>query len=146
MRQILLNIVNNALKFTDQGEVRINLTCHSSVTARWFEILISDTGIGIPEDKLDSIFDKFRQADASMTRRYGGTGLGLAIARSLLLSMGGTISVSSKLGQGSTFNIEYPVAEELPTQFIPQADDCAYRNSPAGPSAAPANFRVLESV
>jgi signal transduction histidine kinase/DNA-binding response OmpR family regulator len=104
LRQILINLTGNAVKFTHSGEVL--LTVENAESGRPGEIAfaVSDTGIGIPADKLNSIFDQFTQADNSITREYGGTGLGLAISQRLVESMAGKLTVSSKLGEGSTFS------------------------------------------
>lgn len=111
IKQILTNICSNAIKFTEQGQV--------SLTAeRVFDpdrgidnvrLIVSDTGIGIPENKMETLFDKFTQADASTTRKYGGTGLGLAITKNLVELMGGHITVSSEEGKGSTFTVTLPL-------------------------------------
>ena len=107
LRQVLLNIVGNAVKFTSKGEVVVHVTLepeHVGDDGRvWLNFAVSDTGIGIPQDKLAHVFEAFTQADASTTRRYGGTGLGLAIARRLVELMGGRLSVTSEEGRGSTF-------------------------------------------
>ncbi|MEM7427158.1 MAG: response regulator [Pseudomonadota bacterium] len=109
IRQILTNMVGNALKFTDKGHVLVDVGGARS-GARWnLHIQIEDTGIGIPQDKLDRIFDKFSQVDGSATRRHEGTGLGLSICKLLSECMGGDIGVHSKLGQGSTFWISVPL-------------------------------------
>jgi signal transduction histidine kinase/CheY-like chemotaxis protein len=104
LRQILLNLASNAVKFTEQGEVvveaKLAFETKEMVTVR-FEV--RDTGIGIPEDRLSAIFEKFTQVDGSTTRRYGGTGLGLAISKRLVEMMGGEIGVESELGKGSDF-------------------------------------------
>ncbi len=104
LRQIVINLVGNALKFTDQGEVVLEVRCEQR-TADEVELLfqVRDTGIGIPADKLDRIFEAFEQADTSTTRRYGGTGLGLTITSRLIQLMGGRIWVESTLDKGSTF-------------------------------------------
>lgn len=104
LRQVLTNLVGNALKFTHRGEVAVT----ASVTGQVGEVVtlffeVRDTGIGIPRDKLDLLFQKFSQVDASRTRRYGGTGLGLALSKELVGLMGGTIGVESTHGQGSRF-------------------------------------------
>jgi len=108
LKQILINLINNAVKFTSQGEVflRVYLISQDQSTNNvklGFEV--QDTGIGIPEHKIESLFDAFTQVDASTTRRYGGTGLGLAICDRLVKLMGGEISVVSKAGEGSTFTV-----------------------------------------
>ncbi len=105
VRQILYNLVSNALKFTEQGEVRVSVARNDA----GLRLSVSDTGIGIPPARLTSLFQKFEQADASTTRRYGGTGLGLAICRELASLMGGTITAVSELDRGSTFVVTLPL-------------------------------------
>jgi signal transduction histidine kinase/ActR/RegA family two-component response regulator len=106
--QILNNLVSNALKFTAQGEVRVTIEGMGPGGRDGLRLSVSDTGIGIPADKLSALFEKFSQADGSNTRRYGGTGLGLAISRELARLMRGTIDVASVEGQGSTFTVVLP--------------------------------------
>ncbi|RMG01224.1 MAG: response regulator [Nitrospirae bacterium] len=105
IRQIIMNLVGNAIKFTEQGEVVVSIKKESEedriVTLK---CSVRDTGIGIPEEKLQTVFDKFSQADTSTTRRFGGTGLGLAISKNLIEMMGGSIWVESKVGEGTTFH------------------------------------------
>jgi len=114
LKQVLLNLANNAVKFTHEGEVKIRVRLENSSRDRVrIRIDISDTGIGIPDDKLNHIFNVFSQVDASMTRKYGGTGLGLAITRQLVSAMGGTIMVESEEGKGATFHFSL----ELPRQI-----------------------------
>ncbi len=103
LSQVVTNLIGNAIKFTQQGHILLKVRCLPDATDKLLEFCISDTGAGIPEDKLDSIFEAFSQVDASITRRFGGTGLGLAIVRNLVTLMGGTVSVESTLGVGSTF-------------------------------------------
>ncbi len=104
LRQVLINLVGNAVKFTDHGEVSIDIRKNPG-KRREIELCFSvrDTGIGIPEDKIDLIFDMFQQADESISRLHGGTGLGLTICRQLVTAMGGDIWVESNPGSGSTF-------------------------------------------
>ncbi len=106
LRQVLTNLVGNAVKFTERGTVRITVRCaqETDQPAR-IQFAISDTGIGIPADKLGKLFEPFTQLDGSATRRYGGTGLGLAISRRLARALGGDVEVSSRLGVGSTFTL-----------------------------------------
>lgn len=105
LRQILVNLVNNAVKFTDAGEVVVRINNMKQTNGRFqLHFAIQDTGIGIPADRLDSLFQSFSQIDSSMTRKYGGTGLGLAISKKLTQLMGGDMWVESSIGKGSTFN------------------------------------------
>ena len=108
LRQIILNLVGNAVKFTEHGEVKLTIRGASDVVTAddeyAFEFSVSDTGIGIQSDKKDLIFDTFQQADGSTTRKFGGTGLGLSISRKLVELMGGRLWVDSVYGRGSTFS------------------------------------------
>jgi PAS domain S-box-containing protein len=109
--QVITNLVGNAVKFTERGEVQVK-AWYEANTVR---ISVSDTGIGIPHDRLGSIFEAFSQADGSTSRRFGGTGLGLTITLELVKAMGGTVSVDSTLGRGSTFHVTLalePVASQ----------------------------------
>ena len=109
LRQVLLNLVSNAVKFTEKGEVGVTVRVDGDTGGRCeVRFDVSDTGIGIPEDVRERIFESFSQAEASTTRRFGGTGLGLAIARRLAELMGGTISLQSEVGRGSVFSIHIP--------------------------------------
>ena len=111
LRQIIINLCSNAIKFTDQGHVHVSIRCHPCDLANHEMICLAvrDSGIGIPADQIDSIFQKFVQADTSINRKYGGTGLGLAITKTLTEIMGGTISVASEPGVGSTFQVCIPL-------------------------------------
>ncbi len=107
IRQILTNLIGNAIKFTERGRVDVYVECLERTTsAATMAIAVEDTGIGIPADKLDLIFEKFTQADGSMSRRFGGTGLGLTIVKQLVETMGGSIQVESRLGAGSKFLVK----------------------------------------
>ncbi|MEM8714074.1 MAG: ATP-binding protein, partial [Planctomycetota bacterium] len=133
LRQIIQNLVNNAVKFTEEGTVSVGVGYegpaeHSELGALVVEV--ADTGIGIPEDRLESIFEQFQQAESSTTRRYGGSGLGLAIVRELAVLMGGSVSVTSELGEGSTFLVRVPVpraerAHSLTGSSLPPQDPWA---------------------
>ena len=119
LRQVLLNLLSNAVKFTDKGEVVVVVDAEPLQLGSYrLELAVRDTGIGIPQDRMDRLFTSFSQVDASTTRRYGGTGLGLAISKRLVELMGGTISVESEEGVGSTFRIELTVnAAEVPARI-----------------------------
>jgi two-component system sensor histidine kinase/response regulator len=105
LRQIVVNLVGNAIKFADQGEVVLKVTREAQEGENLLlHFAVVDTGIGIPKEKLATIFEPFTQADASTTRKYGGTGLGLTITSRLVGMMGGKIWVESEVGQGSEFH------------------------------------------
>ncbi|MDA1054038.1 MAG: PAS domain-containing protein [Planctomycetota bacterium] len=115
LRQIVVNLVGNAIKFTETGEVVVDVRCMvKTADIAKCHITVRDTGIGIPEEKLASIFDEFEQVDSSTTRRFGGTGLGLAISSRLVGLMGGKIWVESTVDQGSEFhfNVEFALGDE----------------------------------
>jgi PAS domain S-box-containing protein len=111
IRQILINLIDNAIKFTDQGSIVVRAILEVRADDLFFTCLIEDSGIGIGKDRLPFIFESFTQADASTTRRFGGTGLGLAICKQLVELMGGTISVDSTLGVGSTFSFNITLGQ-----------------------------------
>ncbi len=144
LRQILLNLIGNSIKFTPQGsiEVIVSLTTGSEYRyinreERYIDFAVKDTGIGIPENKLEEIFESFTQADNSVFRKYGGTGLGLSISKQLVKMMQGDIKVESKVGEGTTFSFilplvpgsppscedEYTIDSETVTQRILIAED-----------------------
>jgi len=122
LNQILINLISNALKFTHEGQININcqLEKKSSKTQQ-IKLEVTDTGIGIPSDKLTKIFESFSQADASVTRKYGGTGLGLTIVKQLVELQKGTIKVSSVEDKGTTFTIEIPYAIGSATEIEEKA-------------------------
>ncbi len=106
LKQIVLNLLTNAVKFTEQGRVELALDAAPGPDGVALSILVGDTGVGIPADELDHIFNSFYQIDGTMTRKFGGAGLGLAITRKLVDAMGGTIGVSSEVGVGSVFRVD----------------------------------------
>jgi signal transduction histidine kinase len=115
IRQVVLNLVSNALKFTEKGGVTIR--CETLDRYDLLRVSVQDTGIGISPAALDYIFEAFRQADGSTTRRFGGTGLGLTIARKLIELQHGEVAVESLVGQGSTFSFTLPIAAPIPVQI-----------------------------
>ena len=124
LRQVLVNLLSNAVKFTDQGGADIQVNGIPTENDRYhLHFMVKDSGIGIPEDRIDQLFEAFSQLDASVTRRYGGTGLGLAISRELVDMMGGRIWVESQAGSGSTFQftVTLPIAEE--EQMLAEEED-----------------------
>ncbi len=138
LRQVVTNLVGNAIKFTDRGEV--------VVTERWLpaeggrgarlEVRVSDSGVGIPQDRLESIFEPFVQADSSTTRKYGGTGLGLAIARRFARAMGGDVVASSEPGRGSTFTVTIDPGPGADGAMLAPEQALAERTSEAGAAHA----------
>jgi len=138
LRQILTNLAGNAIKFTDKGEIVIKVSCESvNDSETLIHFSVRDTGIGIPQDKLTVLFNKFTQADTSTTRKYGGTGLGLAISAQLTKALGGKLQVKSKEGEGTEFwfdirflkqankkNISYPV-QDMAGMHVLVVDDNA---------------------
>ncbi len=140
LRQILINLVGNAVKFTEVGEVVVSVDATPAEDGRHLvHFAVRDTGIGIPADRIDSLFESFTQVDASTTRRYGGTGLGLAISKRLAEQMGGSMWVESEPGVGSTFHYtiaaegapapvrtaEKPAQQQLPGRRLLVVDDNA---------------------
>ncbi|WP_280155162.1 ATP-binding protein [Piscinibacter sp. XHJ-5] len=112
LRQLLVNLLHNALKFTERGRVDVHTAVvEDAPDTMRLRFEVRDTGIGIAPAQLDTVFDAFTQADASTTRRHGGSGLGLAIVRDIARLMGGTVGVHSRLGEGSTFWLELPLAK-----------------------------------
>ena len=119
LRQVALNFLSNAVKFTTSGTVRLDVT----TAGDRLRLAVTDSGIGIAPDKIDTLFDRFTQADASTTRVYGGTGLGLAISQRLIEMMGGEIGADSRPGEGSTFWFEVPMHEAVAGVEAAGADD-----------------------
>ena len=120
LRQIIFNLLSNALKFTKAGRVALRVDVDGEGR---LQIAVSDSGIGIPADKMEAIFESFRQADAGTTRQFGGTGLGLAICRNLARAMGGDVSVRSVVGQGATFTLSLPFVPAAAPSVEPDRED-----------------------
>jgi signal transduction histidine kinase len=115
LKQILLNLISNACKFTKEGEIKLTITSHHKNRVEYIQFEVSDTGIGIPDDKIATLFDSFTQVDSTTTKKFGGTGLGLAISRRYAQTMGGDIQAESKKNIGSKFILTMPLrfADEL---------------------------------
>ncbi len=145
LQQVLTNMAGNAIKFTHEGHVQVKVECNEGSSGLMrFRVSVKDTGIGIPEDKLDDIFDKFTQADTSMTRRYGGSGLGLAICKQLIALMGGEIGVESRAGIGSEFwfTLDMPVVSQTPPEEIPKTTT-VWRKVPGQPHILVAEDNIV---
>ncbi len=131
IRQVILNLCSNAIKFTSSGRIEIIVKCETTrlPDTDAISLIVKDTGIGIAEDKIDAIFQKFTQADSSINRKFGGTGLGLAITKTLVELMQGTIQVESAPGKGSAFTVYLPLkvadrieVKDATTSLRPAAD------------------------
>lgn len=145
IRQCLVNLVSNAIKFTSEGHVFVNVYIQHTEDSDYIRFDVEDTGIGIPEDKIQSIFEAFTQADGSTTRKFGGTGLGLTITRQLVQLLGGTIEVRSEVGKGTVFSILFPsgvnVAEQPVMNRYQLSESLAREEKPA--PEGPVSGRIL---
>jgi CheY-like chemotaxis protein/two-component sensor histidine kinase len=128
LRQSLLNLLSNAAKFTHEGTITLRVQRNTRADGDWLTFSVSDTGIGIPSDQLQHVFEEFSQADSSTTRDYGGTGLGLPISRRFCRLLGGDLTLSSSAGEGSTFTIRVPAqlpgtGIKAPVEAVPAKTD-----------------------
>ena len=165
VRQALFNLLSNAAKFTHQGEIGLSVTAQPYGGADGVRMAVSDSGIGIPADKIEHVFEEFSQADQTTTRHYGGTGLGLPISRRFCRMMKGDITVESTPGEGSTFTIHLPLdvegagkaaaAEEAPAAVVPEpgaervvlvVDDDAHALDLLGRTLQGAGLRVVTAA
>ena len=142
LQQVLMNLVGNAIKFTDSGSVNVRARCvEAHASGVTIEFQVSDTGIGIHPRQHAAIFEPFRQADSSTTRRHGGSGLGLAVCAQLTQAMGGSIAVESTPGQGSTFTVILPFEEPVAQETQPS---CVVADPPADPDMISARVLIVE--
>ena len=118
LTQILSNLLSNAAKFTSKGNIILNVQKSREPNGEWLNFWVTDNGIGMTEDQQKKVFDSFAQADASITRKFGGTGLGLSISQHLSKLLGGSISVISSPGQGSTFRLKLPLTRQVETKKV----------------------------
>jgi CheY-like chemotaxis protein len=151
LQQVLRNLLSNAFKFTSEGEVNLDITRGNSPGTIAFSV--TDTGIGISEDKLEIIFEAFQQADGTTSRRYGGTGLGLSISRDIARLLGGEVQAASRPGEGSTFTLILPADyDDSDARRAAAAGDGDARRRPLDPpgifteSAAPAEDNQLDAT
>ncbi len=139
VRQSLFNLLSNAAKFTHEGEIRLSVRGEPVNDAPGIHLTVADTGIGIPPEKVEHVFEEFSQADETTTRDYGGTGLGLPISRRFCRMMGGDITLESRMGEGSTFTIYLPLRVEAPAKDA----ELAATSAEEAAAAAGADERVV---
>jgi two-component system, sensor histidine kinase len=137
LRQIVSNLLSNAIKFTEEGEVTLRWDCHQDGEAVALQVRITDTGMGIPADRMQHLFQPFSQAESSTTRRFGGTGLGLAICARLAEAMGGVIEATSSPGSGTSMSLMLRLPPGEPPQAAPLPE------APAPTMTAVGNLRIL---
>ena len=142
LEQVLKNLLSNAIKFTEQGSVTLRM---GSAASDALEFRVIDTGIGIAESQREAIFEAFRQADGTISRRFGGTGLGLSISRELVRLLGGTIRLESKPGKGSTFIVSLPATYD-PAAVEPREPAQVRENAPGAPTPPPPSATALKVV
>ena len=124
VRQSLLNLLSNAAKFTREGKITLSARREARAAGEWFVLSVADTGIGVPTEQLENVFEEFSQADAATTREYGGTGLGLPITKRFCGMMGGRIDAESRIGVGTTFTIHLPVDVDEAADVVAGAKAC----------------------
>ncbi|MFH1135232.1 MAG: ATP-binding protein [Pseudomonadota bacterium] len=145
LHQVLFNLIGNAIKFTEKGEVKVDAAAENSTPDKIeVHFTVEDTGIGIPAPKQLEIFDPFTQADSSTTRLYGGTGLGLAISRKLVETMGGVIWVESEEGRGSVFHFTAPFTKISPQESLRPSPPGAVNPAPAAAKTSPILVLLVE--
>ena len=152
LRQILFNLLDNALKFTSAGEVALTVSAPPGGDGRWVTFEVRDTGVGFSQDDVERLFQRFEQADSSITRQFGGSGLGLSVTRALVERMGGHIEARSAPGEGAVFAIDLPLAvrpEASPASVPPTADPVCDGHGPLRVLLAedhPTNRKIVELI
>ncbi|THF80735.1 ATP-binding protein [Cohnella fermenti] len=141
LTQILHNLIGNAFKFTSEGEVAVSASARNG----WVAVTVSDTGVGIPQDRQEAVFESFEQADSSIARDYGGMGLGLSVTKKLVELHGGSISVRSQPGEGAAFTFTLPIASPLTSPTASPAASPTI-SSAASPAASPAAEYVAAAL
>jgi len=131
LRQCLINLINNAIKFTEEGHVYVNVSMEDEGNQPYICFAVEDTGIGIPGDKQDKIFEEFAQADGSDTRKFGGTGLGLSITKNLVELIGGSLRLTSEVGKGSVFSLVMPLGMDVEQSALDMNDLADTSDTPA---------------
>jgi PAS domain S-box-containing protein len=122
LQQCMINLINNALKFTEQGHVHVQVSVHEDNNNHFIHFDVEDTGIGIPKDRQQAVFESFTQADGSTTRKYGGTGLGLTVTKQLVKLLGGELTLTSEEGKGSVFSLVIPTGVDITGQPLLNRD------------------------
>jgi signal transduction histidine kinase len=131
LRQMLVNLLSNGIKFTDKGEVRVRCTASNGILV----VSIADTGLGIPPENIEEVFEAFWQAEQTATRKTGGTGLGLSVTRKLARLLGGDVTVASRVGMGTTFLLTLPMK-------APAGEPVRRRDTPTTPTHPVPSLRV----
>jgi CheY-like chemotaxis protein len=148
LQQCLINLIGNATKFTSQGYVHVNVSLEDKENQPYIRFDVADTGIGIPKDKQEDIFESFTQADGGTARKYGGTGLGLAITKQLAEILGGELTLTSEVGKGSVFSLTIPAKVDMTKQPLLDRQNFAgntdHSEAKAGQSEFSGNVLVAE--
>jgi hypothetical protein len=144
LRQIFANLLSNACKFTEDGEIRIGVTPFERDARPWLRFEVSDDGIGMTPEQLEAVFEPFVQADSSTTKKYGGTGLGLSLCREFCELLGGSIGARSEPGKGSCFTVELPVDAAAPLALAPATEAAAEAEPAAGATHSTHTVLVID--
>jgi CheY-like chemotaxis protein len=146
LREILGHLISNAIKFTHAGTIEVRVTLDRVADGHWIVVEVCDTGIGIPAERLDAIFESFRQVEAGLSRSYPGLGLGLALVRKLVALMNGRVDVESTVGHGSKFTVRLPVRQPLESSREAAAPFSGFRPAILAVEDNPIGIAVLRHV